>query len=536
MKRLILVFAIILNFNSFAQHPPNEPYGKTLPFLKITDSINTNFLSSSDTVVVISLPNGKMAGVLKSNFANSGDANKILDLGFRVDSISDFFLINDSLISLRIDSLFLDTIPIYNWSNFQDSLLAFRIDSTLLYSDQNDSLLQLAIDGYRYPLHIELSMGRNLENSDANTTLYNTGPSNFLITIPSGLSSSINQEYFYFQSRNTGTITLDGSAVHLFDSEGDLVSSLSVDAAAAMVRTGQDTFYIIDAGMMKAGTGGNESDPVFTNNGVKLSSNQTVLGVKSFSNLVAKGSIEITEGDNVAGEDGNWRFIIENGNLKAQKLISGTWKNQAFGTGSSTLAPFSVLRQWRLDLNNEFGTTTPEPGWNKLNPLNVELQMPNGFVSGGLLDSNGQNTNVTFTNTSIWQGSSPNIYPASPDLSGVFSTAIYRGAWELRSTEVEVQFDNLDDSKYYQIYVIAASSSPNLGTTWRANNGTANIIDPLFNNYGSSINEWHSDPSINHQYNVQSSGGIITLQFVKSGTSFLSYVTGIIIEESDIQK
>ena len=143
---------------------------------------------------------------------------------------------------------------------------------------------------------------------------------------------------------------------------------------------------------------------------------------------------------------------------------------------------------------------------------------------------------MSFTNTTSWQSATPNLYPSNPDLGGVFNTEIYRGGWELRSNEVEIRFDNLDDSKYYQIYIIAASSSVNLATSWTANNGIEHLIDPLYNNYGSSANEWHSDPSISYEYNVQSVDGSISLQFKKAGSAFNSYISAIIIEESSVLK
>ncbi len=535
MKRIFLLLAIFVGYCSYGQYPPAQPYPQSLPSLQLSDSISLPFLGATDTVVVIALPNGNLAGVLKSSFGGIRNDSAFYELELQIDSTAYNSQYNDSLITLSIDSLNFDTIPIYNWVSLKDSLIEARLDSSMLIVEQNDSILQASIDGYRYPVHIELKASRNLSQMDANTTLYTTGSNSYMISIPSGLSSAIDQEYFYFQSRNTGTINIDASAVLLFDSEGDSVSSITVDAAAALVRTGQDTFYIIDAGMIKTGTGTIESDPVFVSNGVKLSTNQTITDQKTFTNLVVQGGIEITDGNNVAGEDGNWRLLIINGELKAQKLIAGNWRNQSFGSNSPSV-PYVALRQWRVDLNNEYGNSTPELGWNKINPTTTELTNANGFTSPGLLDSNNQATSITFTNTTAWQSSTPNVYPAAPDLGGVFSTEIYRGAWEFGSTEVEIRFDNLDDTKFYQIYIIAASSSTNLETTWRANNGSDNIIGPLFNNFGSSANEWHSDPSLSYEYNVQSNGGSISLQFVKSGTYFLSSISGIIVEESAVQK
>ena len=215
IKKVLFLLGFFFVLHSFGQYPPSEPFSKSIPSLQVRDSLSLSFLSASDTLILVRLPNGRVGGILKSELGNSGTNLEIQSLTIRLDSISNYFSVRDSLTGIRIDSLNLDTIPIYNWIGLKDSILSSRIDSNLSQSETQDSVLQAAIDGYRYPVHIELTAGRNLLDSDANSTLYNSGTSNFLISIPSGLNSSINEEYFYFQSRNTGTITLDASAVKL---------------------------------------------------------------------------------------------------------------------------------------------------------------------------------------------------------------------------------------------------------------------------------------------------------------------------------
>jgi hypothetical protein len=168
---------------------------------------------------------------------------------------------------------------------------------------------------------------------------------------------------------------------------------------------------------------------------------------------------------------------------------------------------------WKLDPQNEW--TGTEANWNDLQQSNATLSSGN-FTQSNLIKSDGSRSNVSFNGLSGFTHNSAT--PMQGNNNGAFTDLIENHGWYF-SNGAQFKFTRLDNSKYYTVYILAAS--------WAYEGGTVSFSvgvkksNSVVNNLNvgdrSAYSNWENDPALNKLVNISPTGGAISVTMNLSG-------------------